>query len=123
MEEILKEILEVQNQILKNLQQHGERLESLEKGQTRLETRMENEVIDKIRGLTDAREVTSDNLAKVNSTLGNLVARVEDLKEEVLLNRRETNDKLDSLDSSVIYLANKFTQHDMQLFDMKRRAK
>lgn len=37
--------------------------------------------------------------------------------------RKETAEKLDTLDSSVIYLANKLTQHDMQLFDLKQRAK
>lgn len=38
-------------------------------------------------------------------------------------NRKETIDKLETLDSSVMYLANRLTQHDMQLFDMKRGAK
>ncbi|MEG3070226.1 MAG: hypothetical protein RQM92_04755 [Candidatus Syntrophopropionicum ammoniitolerans] len=38
-------------------------------------------------------------------------------------NRKETIDKLETLDSSVMYLANRLTQHDMQLFDMKRGVK
>ncbi|WP_003545305.1 hypothetical protein [Desulfotomaculum nigrificans] len=137
MEELLKQILqtqnqmiktqnqmiETQNQILKTLQQHGERLDSLEKGQLRLETRIETEITDRIRGLYDFREVVNDNFAKANATLEAITGRIDELKEELILNRRETTEKLDSLDSSVMYLATKLTQHDMQLFDLKRRAK
>ncbi|GAB6158993.1 hypothetical protein JCM39194_21930 [Desulfotomaculum varum] len=130
MEELLKQILqtqnqmiEKQNQILKTLQQHGVRLDSLEKGQLRLETRIETEITDRIRSLYDFREIVNDNFAKANATLEAITGRIDELKEELILNRRETTEKLDSLDSSIMYLATKFTQHDMQLFDLKRRAK
>ncbi|GAB6159368.1 hypothetical protein JCM39194_25690 [Desulfotomaculum varum] len=64
-----------------------------------------------------------EELKSLNQRVNNMEQGQQQFKEEVLLNRREIIDKLDSLDSSLIYLANKFTQHDMQLFDMKRRVK
>lgn len=92
---------EFQALILKQLQtlHEGQQLirQELKQDINKLEVRIENEVIDKIRGLNDAREVISDNLTKVNSTLENLAVRIGDLKGEVLLNRRETTDKIRAL--------------------------
>ncbi|CCO08854.1 hypothetical protein [Desulforamulus hydrothermalis] len=110
-------------QILEELKSINQRVSNLEQNQLKLETKIENEVIEKIRGLYDFREVVNDNFNKTSNTLEALADRIDDLKEEVLLNRRETTEKLDSLDSSIMYLATKLTQHDMQLFDLKRRAK
>ncbi|MCL6478097.1 MAG: hypothetical protein K6T65_06745 [Peptococcaceae bacterium] len=95
MEKVLDQILETQNQILKTLQQHGEQLKTLEQGQTRLENkanklelRMENEIIEKLRGLYDDREIQNERLGRIESKLdsieidaGYLVARVSRLEK------------------------------------------
>ena len=62
----------------------------LKKGQLRLETRMENEVIEKIRALFDARQAGEEKLDQINGRLDNietdtgyLVDRVAQLKGTV----------------------------------------
>ncbi|HBV97733.1 MAG: hypothetical protein JL50_03175 [Peptococcaceae bacterium BICA1-7] len=90
MEKVLNQILETQSQILKTLQQQGEQLQTLnnrvgglEKGQTRLgskvdkiEIRMENEVIDRIRALFDNREVQNDRLERIENKLDDMATDV-----------------------------------------------
>lgn len=44
------------NKVFEKLDTMETRLTSLEKGQLRLETRMENEIVEKIRGLSDGFE-------------------------------------------------------------------
>ena len=112
MEQVLKQILESQNQIIKTLQQHGKlleqhstllekqgaileqhstalekqgtilgqhskQLETLQRGQIKLETRMENEVIDKIRVLFDVREVQNDRFDRIDNKLDDLDDKIE----------------------------------------------
>ena len=91
MEQILKQILENQNQIIKTLQQHStlleqnstrleqhsKQLETLQKGQLKLETRMENEVIDKIRVLFDVREFQNDRFDRIDNKLDDLDDKIE----------------------------------------------
>ncbi|MDO7787635.1 hypothetical protein [Desulforamulus aquiferis] len=89
MEQILKQILENQNQILKTLQHQGKKLDSLEKSQLRFETSIENEIIDKIRALFDAREITNEQLTKVIEKLD----RIE-VDTSYLANRVSTLEKL-----------------------------
>lgn len=94
-DQILKEILGE----LKNINQRVGGLEDgqkelktdaseLKKGQLRLETRMENEVIEKIRALFDARQAEEEKLDQINGRLDNietdtgyLVARVAQLEK------------------------------------------
>lgn len=71
-----------------NMNSLDTRMDSLDKGQLCLETRIENEVIDKIRGLYDFREVTNDQVTKVMDKLdsieidtGYLVSRVARLEK------------------------------------------
>lgn len=45
------------------------RLGTVEKGQLKLETKLENEVADKIRALFDDREVQNDKLARMEDKL------------------------------------------------------
>ena len=94
-EQILKDILgelKALNQRVGNLEDGQKELKSdvsdLNKGQLRLETRMENEVIEKIGALFDTREVTNDNFAKIMEKLdsieidtGYLVSRVARLEK------------------------------------------
>ena len=98
MEQILKQILEAQNQMINTLQQHGtlleqhstllERqgimleqhsvmLETLQRGQIKLESRVENEVIDKIRILFDARNVQNDRLERIENKIDDLDDKIE----------------------------------------------
>ncbi|NPV54900.1 MAG: hypothetical protein HPY71_15530 [Firmicutes bacterium] len=60
----------------------------VEKGQLRLEARLETEVIDKVRALFDDREVQNDRLDRIESKLDDistdtryLVARVAKLEK------------------------------------------
>jgi len=88
LEEALKQILDGQNLILKTLQQHSAQLETLQKGQQKLESRIENEVIDKIRILFDAREVQKDLNQQIINTLGRIEAKIDVLQLETAHIRR-----------------------------------
>ena len=98
MEQMLKQLLENQNQIIKTLQQHSTileqhstilekhstileqhstKLETLQLGQIKLEARMENEVIDKIRGFYDARKVQNERFDRIESKLDDLDDKIE----------------------------------------------
>ncbi|WP_028051892.1 hypothetical protein, partial [Carboxydothermus ferrireducens] len=71
------------------------KVSSLEEGQSqitsrldKLETRLENEVIDKIRILFDAREVQNDINEKILATLNRIEAKVDVLQLETANIRR-----------------------------------
>lgn|GEM_PF-2044624 len=103
MEELLREILASQKEMQetleqqeKILQQQSRRLDSLQKGQTRLESRIdfldksqlkledriENEIIEKIRALYDARSVQEDINSRITDTLDRIEAKLEILQME-----------------------------------------
>jgi len=89
-DQVLKEILETQRLIIKTLEQHGVQLQSLnervagvEYGQLRLESRMENEVIDKIRTLFNGYSLRGD--------------QIESLKKHI-------DERLDSIETDTRYL-------------------
>lgn len=86
MEKVLNQILETQNQILKTLQQHGEQLQSLEKGQHRLESRLESEAFDKISTLFDGHSLRGDQIERLQIHL---------------------NERLDSIENDTRYLVTK----------------
>ncbi|MCL6479931.1 MAG: conserved oligomeric Golgi complex subunit 6 [Peptococcaceae bacterium] len=70
-------------------------LSALKKGQLHLETRIENEIVEKIRALFDAREAQSD---KTNQIL----------------------DKLTDIDDSITYALAKVARHEAKLFAQKK---
>ncbi len=103
MEELLREILASQKEMQetleqqeKILQQQSRRLDSLQKGQTRLESRIdfldksqlkledriENEIIEKKRALYDARSVQEDINSRITDTLDRIEAKLEILQME-----------------------------------------
>ena len=105
MEELLREILASQKEMQetleqqeKILQQQSRRLDSLQKGQTRLESRIdfldksqlkledriENEIIEKKRALYDARSVQEDINSRITDTLDRIEAKLEILQMERL---------------------------------------
>lgn len=57
-------------------QSMGADISSLKDGQLRMETRMETEIIDKIRALFDAREVQNDTNRLIVSTLRRIEEKV-----------------------------------------------
>lgn len=84
MEEVLKEILtEVRNlrdgqaRIETRLGTVDQRLGNVEKGQLRLETRIENEIVDKIRALFDDRSIHMDYFASIKNSLTKIEDQVE----------------------------------------------
>jgi len=102
-EELLREILASQKEMQetleqqeKILQQQSRRLDSLQKGQTRLESRIdfldksqlkledriENEIIEKKRALYDARSVQEDINSRITDTLDRIEAKLEILQME-----------------------------------------
>jgi len=102
-EELLKQILANQREIQETLaqqketmQQQSRRLDSLQQGQTSLEARMdsldksqlkledriENEIIEKIRALYDARSVQEDINSRIIDTLNRIEAKLDILQME-----------------------------------------
>lgn len=93
---------EFQNLVIQNFQKVFAKIDFLEKGQqyiskdlTRLETRIENEVVDKVRSLYDARELHQDQIDQVNEKLSDM------------------DDKLD-------YLLLKTAKHEAKLMAQKK---
>lgn len=77
-----------QDLMLQQFNQVFEKLDSLERGQLKLETRIENEVIDKIRALFDDRDLQNTRLNRIENKVesigidtGYLVARVARLEK------------------------------------------
>ena len=75
-DQILKEILESQQLIIKTLQKHSSQLDELRKNQIRfdnkvdkLETRMETQVIDKISILFDGYSLRGDQIENLQKHL------------------------------------------------------
>ena len=65
-----------QQLIIKTLQKHSVQLEDLQKAQTRLETRMENEVIEKIHGLYEDRKVQHEVNSRVLAALERIESKI-----------------------------------------------
>ncbi|MGB9859717.1 MAG: hypothetical protein ACPLQP_07295 [Moorellaceae bacterium] len=63
-------------------------IKELQEGQRRIETRMENEVIQKIGALFDARSVQEDINARIFSTLERIEAKIDVLQMETAHLRR-----------------------------------
>ncbi|NLT94074.1 MAG: hypothetical protein GXW85_00800 [Clostridia bacterium] len=63
-------------------------ISELKDGQLRLESRMETEVIDKVRALFDAREVQHDINQRIISTLERIEAKIDVLQMETAHIRR-----------------------------------
>lgn len=83
--EMLAKILEGQNDLQNELKREiGEVATKVDK----LEMRMENEVIDKIKILFDAREVHKETIANIAETLNRVEAKVDVLQLETAHIRR-----------------------------------
>lgn len=113
----------------KLLQQILDKLNSIETKVENIES-TQHEYTQLLRVLEHRTDVIGAKVIAMEETIQRSEGRITSLekatlaiKEDANQNHKETIEKLETLDSSVIYLANKFTQHDMQLFDMKRRAK
>lgn len=64
----------------------------LKKGQLHLETRMENEVIEKVRGLYEFREVQTDVNERILATLDRIEAKIETHDIQIsILDRTKSN--------------------------------
>ncbi len=81
---------EFQNAVLQQLKNITEEQKALRKDLNRLELRMENEVIDKVRILFDAREIQDQRLERIDDRMqsieidtGYLVSRVARLEKAV----------------------------------------
>lgn len=81
--------------IQEELKPINERLATLEQGQERLENkvdkleiRMENKIIEKVRALFDAREAQSDVNQQILSTLQRMEAKIDVLQMETAHIRR-----------------------------------
>lgn len=102
-EEILKQILKSQQNTQKTLEKQGQtleqhsnqvnsfedrqsrfesRMESLDKNQLKLEAKLENEIVDKIRSLYDARSVQEDINTRIIDTLERIEAKIDILQIE-----------------------------------------
>jgi hypothetical protein len=79
-----------QELVLQQLQGLAEGQRKLESKVDKLETRMENEVVDKIRALFDDRSVAQDYFASIKDSL----ARIEDQVESLGRRNIDTDSKL-----------------------------
>lgn len=70
----LKALAEGQHALAEGQQALRQDVSALQQGQQRIETRLENEVIDKIRALFDDRSMNQDYFTSIRDSL----ARVED---------------------------------------------
>lgn len=87
--------MDTESKIIKLLETIAADVTDLKKGQTtleshvdKLELRMENEVIDKIRALFDAREVQNDVNDRIIDVLNRIEAKVDVLQMETASIRR-----------------------------------
>jgi len=83
-------VLQQFSKVLEKLDSTDSRLKAVERGQLRLETRLENEVIDKIRALFDDRSMGQDYFASIKDSL----ARIEDRVEFLGRRNIDTDSKL-----------------------------
>ncbi|BCV20345.1 hypothetical protein [Moorella sp. Hama-1] len=77
-----------QELVLQQFSKVHDKLDSLEKGQRAAEIRLENEVIQKIGALFDARSVQEDINARIFSTLERIEAKIDVLQMETAHIRR-----------------------------------
>ena len=101
------EILEKQTEMLQQhseiLDKHTEQLDWLGKGQQRLETKVENEVADKIRALFDDREIENERFDHLEKRFDFLEHRFDRLEGrfDLVIN------KLEDITTDVRYLVNR----------------
>lgn len=79
---------EDQQSMKSDLQTMKTDISELKNSQLRLESRMETEVIDKVRALFDAREVQNDINERMISTLNRIEAKIDVLQMETAHIRR-----------------------------------
>ncbi|NPV27051.1 MAG: hypothetical protein HPY81_06280 [Firmicutes bacterium] len=72
----------------KNVKELTTQVGKLENQMARLETRIENEIIEKIRGLYDFREVQNNVNERITSTLERIEAKIDVLQMETAHIRR-----------------------------------
>lgn len=78
---------------------------------------------------TDVAELKADvtelkaDVTELKADVAELKAGQQKLEGEFANFKEDTMQKFNSLDISIEYLANKLIKHDMQLYDLKRRAK
>jgi len=83
--EVLAKILEGQNDLRNELKQE---MRAVSTKVDKLEMRMENEIIDKIKILFDAREVQNESIANIAETLIRVEAKLDVLQLETAHIRR-----------------------------------
>ena len=83
--EVLAKILEGQNDLRNELKQE---MKAVSTKVDKLEMRMENEIIDKIKILFDAREVQNESIANIAETLIRVEAKLDVLQLETAHIRR-----------------------------------
>jgi len=89
--QMLETMQQGQNMIAKQVNDLGEQVNGLSKGQEELRknvTRMENELTEKVRALFDAREVQNDINERIISALGRIEAKLDVLQMETAHLRR-----------------------------------
>ncbi|GEA18995.1 MAG: hypothetical protein PWR22_1080 [Moorella sp. (in: firmicutes)] len=113
MEEILKQLLQGQEEIKKTLQQHTEilqqhtetlqqhskQLDYLEQRMIKIENRLDNELLPKINVLFDAFELRGDEIAKLQKHL---------------------DDRLDIIALDVNYLLGKTARQETAILELRR---
>lgn len=115
----------VLNQILDELKSLNQRVEKIEKSVGNIES-TQQEHTQLLRVLEHRTDVISAKVIAMDETIQRSEGRITSMERSTLAIKskpQRNHRKTRTLDSSVVYLANKFTQHDMQLFEMKRRAK
>lgn len=65
------------DKVFKKLESMENRLSSLEKGQTRLETSIENEVLEKIHAISDSFKLRGDQIESLNKQLNERLDSIE----------------------------------------------
>jgi DNA repair exonuclease SbcCD ATPase subunit len=75
--ETLQQHGEMLQQQSETLQQHGIQLDALQRGQLRLETRLESEVIEKVRALFDGFSLRGDQIETLQKRLDERMDSIE----------------------------------------------
>jgi len=83
------------NKVFEKLDSVENGLEAVKRNQIRLETRIENEVVEKIRALFDDRSVNQDYFASIKDSLARIEDRVEFLARQNIehLNKLRDHDR------------------------------
>ncbi|MBO8136765.1 MAG: hypothetical protein H0Z40_01300 [Desulfotomaculum sp.] len=91
----LKSLVDGQQEISSEVNNLKSDVDELKRGQQRIETRIENELVDKVRALFDDREVQNDKLDQIS-------------------------DKLTDIDDSITYVLAKVARHEAKLMGARR---